>query len=159
MSSQKKLSLPIASAPINALFLGIFIGFTLICLVVDGGSTTLNNEFYGTKNSTPPLWFTGFNLFMLVSGLYTNTANFVYIFTRHSSRTRKMADGVQMALFVGLVAFSVIVVQPSEKIGNAFSNHLVVLFIQVAQLVTAFVAFKNQGGAVTNNNNKGTKKD
>lgn len=144
-STAKKVSLPIASAPINALFYGIFIGFTMICLVVDTGSAELKKEFYGTKNLAAPIWFTVFNLLMLVSGAWTNASNFVYAFTRGSPRARKVADIVQMFLFVGSVAFSVIVVRPSELAGNATFEHCVTLVIQVAQLITAWVAFSKQG--------------
>ncbi len=140
------VSPPIAAAPINALFLGIFIGFTMLTLAVDAsGDATLQRAFYAVK-SGGPRWFSGFNGLMALIGLLSNAANVVFIVTRSSPRARKAADAVQALLFVAVVAYSVTRVLPAEKAlsDDTASHHLVILALQLAQLVTAFVAFAQQ---------------
>ncbi len=137
---------PVAAAPINALFLGIFIGFTLFSLAIDAtGDAPLQHAVYRVK-ATGPLWFRGFNGLMLVLGLLSNARNVVFIVTRRSRRARKVADAVQAALFVAVVAYTVTRVLPSEAAPSAatHSAHLVILALQLAQLTVAFVAFAQQ---------------
>jgi hypothetical protein len=150
--SSKSVSPPIPPAPINALFIGIFIGMTLISLVVDqSGDASLQRAFYNARGREgAPTWFNVYNLLMLAMGLYSNVTNGIFAFTRSSPRGRKLADLVQLVLFVAIVSWSVLRVLPAEKTLDALLHtHLVVLGLQVLQLITAFWAFKAQSSTAT----------
>ncbi len=98
------VSPPIVAAPINALFLGIFIGFSFINLAIDAsGDGELQRAFYNAKTAGP-LWFVSFNAIMAFMGLVSNVSNVVFVFTRNSPRARKLADIVQAVLFVVLAS-------------------------------------------------------
>ena len=122
-------------------------------------------SFYHFKNEGSPLWFLYFNLFFLVSGAFSNTLNFIYAFTRSSPLQRKLSDILQLALYIGLLSFSVLTVVPLEmkaseiytKKASSFADvdvealstdllhaHMGGLGLQMCQLAAAFWGFYTQ---------------
>ena len=153
------VSLPIAPAPMNALFLGILIGISMMCLVVDhADNPTLSQQFYMAKGGAAPLWFKAFNGLVLLVGVTSSIANCVFAVTRSSPPLRKLCDVIGFFVLVGIIYFSVTVVLPSENVASKATaadhqrNHLIVLGLQIVQLVIAFVAFRAQNATKVKKN-------
>lgn len=93
-----------------------------------------------------PLWFTVFDLSMVVLGAVGNVSNAVYAFTRHSPAKRRVADVVGLLLFLTNVGWSVAVVLPAQSAADPqlARHHLVVLCVQLLQLATTLVAYHSQ---------------
>ncbi len=119
--SQKKLSLPIASAPVSILAVFLFAGINLACLVVDAsGDAEASSAFYRVKTGSFGLKM--FQLVMLVIGLLQYTANFFFAFTRNSSLIRRISDVFGFFLFVTSVYIGIALVGPLELSGGGNSG-------------------------------------
>ena len=148
------VSLRIAPAPINALILGIFIGVSMTCLVVDhADNAILSQLFYTAKGDAAPLWFKAFNILIVIVGIVSSIANCVFAVTRSSPPLRKACDVLGFLVLAVLIYFSVTVAIPSESAASKATAadhqriHHIVLCFQIVQLGIAFVAFGSQNAA------------
>jgi hypothetical protein len=98
------------------------IGHLTMCLIVDSTALpdpehtqAMLSAFYHAKTVSPPMWFLGINLALLLLGLLGNFGSLVNFFFAKCSLKRRALELLGVVLFVCNVALNIVHVMPLEK--------------------------------------------